>query len=104
MTVVSYIEDPDVACQQGEQGIVVGLLLKQIGSLIKVRLASAFEAEGMRSLHWQALRALGQAPYRSCLALSKVLDYDTGATSRIVDELVRRGWAERFPILPTGAW
>ena len=79
-----------------QPGKSLGFLVKRCGVLMTQTAERHFESTSVSFTQWNALmRLCAQPGHMSATQLSRELGYDTGALSRVVDELERRGLVRR---------
>jgi len=75
----------------------VGHLLKRAHAMCFDRFEPIFEAHGLTSGQFGVLLSLRDGIASNLRDLSAYLHYDSGALSRLIDQLNRRGWIDRQP-------
>jgi DNA-binding MarR family transcriptional regulator len=79
-----------------EAGKSIGWLVKRCGALMTQITARHLQATSVSFTQWHALMHLRAKGARvSATQLSRELEYDTGALTRVVDDLERRGLVRR---------
>lgn len=73
----------------------VGYLTKRVNQLSMQRLEPVFAASGITYLQWAALVSIWWWKNLTCAELARSIAHDTGATTRLLDSLEKRGWIER---------
>ncbi|HEX8420062.1 MAG TPA: MarR family transcriptional regulator [Sphingomonas sp.] len=73
----------------------IGYLLRRNLQLTSVGLEPVFAPEGITLTQWSALVSIYFDRGTSCAELARDLAHDKGATTRIIDTLVERGWVTR---------
>lgn len=75
--------------------ISVGYLCKRVHQLAQLGLEPVFAAEGVNHVQWHALISIFFGRGTTSAALARDLNYDKGATTRLIDTLEKRGWVIR---------
>lgn len=73
----------------------MGYLARRVAQLSSTGLEPVFAPEGVTLIQWQALVAIYFDRGQTCAGLARELAYDKGATTRLVDTLVDKGWVNR---------
>lgn len=73
----------------------VGYLIKRLNSLSMPRLEALFGNEELTFSHWIALMALRDGLAHTCADIARHMSHDSGATTRLVDQLEARGLLTR---------
>lgn len=73
----------------------IGYLARRAFQLSSVGLDPVFEPEGITLIQWSALASIHFDRGNTCAELARDLAYDKGATTRLVDLLVDKGWVTR---------
>ena len=73
----------------------VGCLLRRLTNLMVPRAEARFAGEDMTFSHWVALLCLRDGVAATCADISRTMNYDSGAITRIVDQLEARGLVAR---------
>lgn len=73
----------------------VGYLAKRVHQLAKAGLEPALASEGLTYTQWHALVSIYYDRGATPAELARDLNYDKGATTRLLDTLEARGWVER---------
>lgn len=73
----------------------IGYLARRVHQLSSAGLEPVFEGEGITLTQWSALATILCGRGNTAAELARDLAYDKGATTRLVDALVERGWVER---------
>ena len=73
----------------------IGYLARRVHQLAQVGLEPVFAAEGLNYIQWHALVSIFFGRGQTCAALARDLAYDKGATTRLLDALVAKGWVRR---------
>ncbi|WP_445191741.1 MarR family winged helix-turn-helix transcriptional regulator [Sphingomonas sp. Tas61C01] len=74
----------------------IGYLLRRGLQLTSVGLEPVFAPEGITLTQWSALVSIYFDRGTTCAELARDLAHDKGATTRIIDTLVERGWVTRM--------
>jgi len=73
----------------------VGCLLRRLTNLMVPRAEARFADEHFTFSHWVALLCLRDGLATTCADISRHMNYDSGATTRMVDQLEARGLVSR---------
>ena len=73
----------------------LGYLARRIFQMSSSGLEALFEPEGITLTQWSALVSIFFDRGNTCAELARDIAHDKGATTRLVDTLVERGWVER---------
>jgi DNA-binding MarR family transcriptional regulator len=73
----------------------IGYLLRRNLQLTSVGLEPVFGPESVTLTQWSALVSIYFDRGNTCAELARDLAHDKGATTRIIDTLVERGWVTR---------
>lgn len=73
----------------------IGYLLRQLLNQIIPRVEVLFAHEELTFTHWIVLKAIREDVATTCAELSRCLNYDSGAATRLIDHLETRGLVER---------
>jgi DNA-binding MarR family transcriptional regulator len=78
-----------------EYGTGVGFWLKRAAAALTRAVEQDMTAHGLTDAQWFPLLLLCKTPTRTAADLAKVLDYDAGAVTRLVDRLEAKGLVTR---------
>jgi len=73
----------------------IGYLIKRLNSLIVPHAEAIFADADFTFSQWVVLMAVRDGIADTCAGIAKHLDHDTGATTRLVDQLEERGYLKR---------
>ncbi|MEJ0024887.1 MAG: MarR family transcriptional regulator [Rhizomicrobium sp.] len=73
----------------------LGCLLRRLTNLMVPRAEARFAGEGLTFSHWVALMCLRDGLAATCADISRHMNYDSGAITRVVDQLEARGFVTR---------
>ncbi len=73
----------------------VGYLIKRLHGLYMPRIEALFANEELTFSHWIALIALRDGVASTCADIARHMNHDSGAVTRLVDQLERRGLLTR---------
>jgi DNA-binding MarR family transcriptional regulator len=73
----------------------IGCKIRQLNNLMTPRAEARFVDQELTFSHWLALMALRDGIAETCAGLSRHMNYDSGAITRLVDQLEERGLVER---------
>lgn len=73
----------------------IGYLARRAFQLSSLGLEPVFAPEGITLTQWSALVSIHFDRGNTCADLARDLAHDKGATTRIIDTLVERGWVVR---------
>ena len=73
----------------------LGYLIKRLNSLIGPRAEALFADSDFTFSQWVVLKAVRDGVADTCAEIARHLDHDTGATTRLVDQLEERGYLRR---------
>ena len=73
----------------------IGYLARRAFQLSSLGLDPVFAPEGVTLTQWSALVSIHFDRGNTCAELARDLAHDKGATTRIIDTLVERGWVTR---------
>lgn len=83
--------DLDSYCAQKS----LGCKIRQLNNLMTPRAEARFVDQELTFSHWLALMALRDGIADTCAGLSRHMNYDSGAITRLVDQLEERGLVVR---------
>lgn len=69
----------------------VGYLLRRAGKMMTSQAEAEFADRDLSLSHWVALTMVGHGLADNCAKVAKLLDHNSGATTRLVDQLEERG-------------
>jgi DNA-binding MarR family transcriptional regulator len=75
--------------------ISLGYLLRRINKLAIARVEAAFDGNEISFTQWVVLALVASGIARTCSELSRNMDHDKGAMTRVVDQLAERGLITR---------
>ncbi|HEY4125894.1 MAG TPA: MarR family transcriptional regulator, partial [Rhizomicrobium sp.] len=73
----------------------VGYLIRRLHNLIVPHAEAIFADEELTFSHWVALVSLRDGLTQTCSDIARHMDHDSGATTRMVDQLEARGLVKR---------
>ncbi len=73
----------------------VGYLIRRGGALLRHELDTEFVEAELTPVQWLALMELRDDPRRSAAALCRALNHDSGAFTRVLDQLEEKGFLAR---------
>ena len=73
----------------------VGCLLRRLNNLMIPRAEARFAHVDITFSHWIVLMCLRDGLGATCADISRHMNYDSGATTRLVDQLEKRGFVTR---------
>ena len=73
----------------------IGCKIRQLNNLMVPRAEARFTDQELTFSHWLTLMALRDGIVDTCAGLSRHMNYDSGAITRLVDQLEERGLVER---------
>lgn len=73
----------------------IGYLIKRVTKLSTVEIERRFAGRELTLTHWIALAMLQHELVDNCASLARQIGHDSGATTRLVDQLAARGLVER---------
>lgn len=73
----------------------IGCLLRRLTNLMVPRAEARFDGEDLTFSHWVALMSLRDGLATTCADICRVMNYDSGAMTRIIDQLEARGLVAR---------
>ena len=73
----------------------IGCKIRQLNNLMTVRAEARFTDQELTFSHWLALMALRDGIADTCAGLSRHMNYDSGAITRLVDQLEERHLVKR---------
>src|ERR1700744_1075021 len=74
----------------------IGYLIKRLNSLIVPRAEAMFADADFTFSQWVVLMAVRDGIADTCAEIARHMDHDTGATTRLVDQLEERGYLLRL--------
>ena len=77
----------------GERAL--GYLIRRLNNLMLPRVEALFVGEDLTLSQWIVLVSLRDGFVSTCAEIARHLNHDTGATTRLVDQLERRGLVNR---------
>ena len=73
----------------------IGCWARRLNNLMTPQAEALFAEEDLTFSHWIAMMSLRDGISATCADLSRHMNYDSGATTRLVDQLEHRGLVER---------
>ncbi|WP_419816238.1 MarR family winged helix-turn-helix transcriptional regulator [Glacieibacterium sp.] len=73
----------------------IGYLIKRAAKLGHAGVEASFDAPGLTFSHWVAMAMFRHGIADNCAKLARALGHNSGATTRLVDQLEERGLVER---------
>src|ERR1700755_2153024 len=73
----------------------IGYLIKRLNNLIVPRAEAMFADADFTFSQWVVLMAIRDGIAETCAEIARHMDHDTGATTRLVDQLEERGYLRR---------
>jgi DNA-binding MarR family transcriptional regulator len=73
----------------------IGCLLRRLNNLMIPRAEARFADDDITFAHWVTLMCLRDGLASTCADISRHMNHDSGATTRLVDQLEKRGLVER---------
>jgi DNA-binding MarR family transcriptional regulator len=73
----------------------LGYLIKRLNNLIVPRAETVFADADFTFSQWVVLMAVRDGIADTCAEIARHMDHDTGATTRLVDQLEKRGYLRR---------
>jgi DNA-binding MarR family transcriptional regulator len=73
----------------------IGYLLRVCHQLGMGQLDQAFADEGLTGVQWSTMIAIYVGKASNCAELARMMAYDKGAMTRMIDTLEQRGWVLR---------
>lgn len=73
----------------------IGYLVRRLNNLLMPRAEALFADQELTFSHWIILMQLRENLADTCADLARHMNHDTGATTRLVDQLEQRGLIER---------
>src|ERR1700754_4417040 len=73
----------------------LGYLIRRLNSLIGPRAEALFADSDFTFSQWVVLKAVRGGIADTCAEIARHLEHDTGATTRLVDQLEERGYLRR---------
>jgi len=74
----------------------IGCWTRRLNNLMTPQAEALFAEEDLTFSHWIALMSLRDGISSTCADLSRHMNYDSGAITRLVDQLEKRGLVERL--------
>jgi DNA-binding MarR family transcriptional regulator len=87
-----YFRAENFSCHQS-----LGYLTRRVQNLTTPHAEAIFADQELTFTQWISLMGLREGVARTSADLARHLNHDAGATSRLVDQLVRRGLVKREP-------
>ncbi|MGN6268881.1 MAG: MarR family winged helix-turn-helix transcriptional regulator [Sphingomonas sp.] len=75
--------------------VSLGYLLRRVNKLSIVRVEAAFDGNDITFTQWIVLALVSFEIATTCTELSRNMDHDKGALTRVIDQLEERGLVER---------
>jgi DNA-binding MarR family transcriptional regulator len=75
--------------------VSLGYLLRRVNKLSEARIETAFDGSDISFTQWVVLALVSGNVAKNCTELSRNMDHDKGALTRVVDQLAERGLIER---------
>jgi DNA-binding MarR family transcriptional regulator len=75
--------------------VSLGYLLRRVNKLSVARVEAAFEGNDITFTQWVVLALVSHDIATTCTELSRNMDHDKGALTRVIDQLEERGLVER---------
>ncbi|MEI9989159.1 MAG: MarR family transcriptional regulator [Rhizomicrobium sp.] len=87
--------EPFYNLENFEADTSIGCLLRRLTNLMVPRAEARFHEDGLTFSHWVALMCLRDGLATTCADISRHMNYDSGAITRVVDQLEARGFVTR---------
>ena len=87
--------EPFYAIDSFEPQRSIGYLIKRLAKLSSSEIERRFAGRELSLTHWIALAMLKHGLVTNCAGLSRQIGHNSGATTRLVDQLEARGLIER---------
>ena len=71
--------------------ISIGYLLRRVGKMSTARIEAAFDGRDISFTQWIVLALVSSQIADTCTALARDMDHDSGAMTRLIDQLEERG-------------
>ena len=71
--------------------VSIGYLLRRVGKLSTGRIEAAFDGRDITFTQWIVLALVSSGIADTCTALARDMDHDSGAMTRLIDQLEERG-------------
>jgi DNA-binding MarR family transcriptional regulator len=75
--------------------VSIGYLLRRVGKLSTSRIEAAFDGRDISFTQWIVLALVSSGIADTCTALARDMDHDSGAMTRLIDQLEERGLVVR---------
>jgi DNA-binding MarR family transcriptional regulator len=75
--------------------VSIGYLLRRVGKLSTARIEAAFTGRDISFTQWIVLALVSSEIADTCTALARDMDHDSGAMTRLIDQLEERGLVVR---------
>lgn len=75
--------------------VSIGYLLRRVNKLSIARVEAAFDGNDITFTQWVVLALVSFEIATTCTELSRNMDHDKGALTRVIDQLEERGLVER---------
>jgi DNA-binding MarR family transcriptional regulator len=73
----------------------VGWLVRRLNNLMVPQAERLFADQDLTFSHWMAIKLLQNEDADTCGTLARCMNYDSGAVTRLIDQLEERGLVER---------
>lgn len=87
--------DPFYSIDSYVPRVSIGYLLRRVNKLGIQRVEAAFEGNDITFTQWAVLALVSNDVATTCTELSRKLDHDKGALTRVIDQLVERSLIAR---------
>ncbi len=85
-----YYTEENLSCRRS-----IGYLVRRLHNLIVPRAEAQFAQAELSFTQWVTLMGLGEGIAKTCAEVAHHLGHDTGATTRMLDQLEKRGLVKR---------
>jgi DNA-binding MarR family transcriptional regulator len=73
----------------------LGYLIRRLNNLVMPRAEALFDDAGFTFSQWAVLMAVRDGVASRCADLARMMEHDAGATTRLIDQMVKRGLIRR---------
>lgn len=85
-----YYTEENLSCRRS-----IGYLVRRLHNLFVPRAEAKFASAELSFTQWVTLMGLGEGIAKTCAEIAQHLGHDTGATTRMLDQLEKRGIVKR---------
>lgn len=91
------LADPYYTLENMSPRVSFGYLMKRVNRLVYAQMEAMFQGDEITFTQWVALMLLRSGVADTASGIARDIGHDTGAMTRVIDQLAQRGLVERHP-------